>query len=59
MILRFADGTFSDSYIHTVGLDFKTNVVEVDGERVKLQVNGAGSLRFCIHVGPCVRHVGH
>ena len=45
MILRFADGTFSDSYIHTVGLDFKTNVVEVDGERVKLQVHGTGSLR--------------
>jgi len=45
--LRFADNTFNGSYITTIGVDFKIQTVEVDGERVKLQIwDTAGQERF-------------
>lgn len=47
MLLRFADNTFNGSYITTIGVDFKIQTVEVDGERVKLQIwDTAGQERF-------------
>lgn len=47
ILLRFADNTFSDSYINTIGVDFKIQNVEVNGERVKLQIwDTAGQERF-------------
>ncbi|XP_065334950.1 ras-related protein Rab-35 [Cloeon dipterum] len=47
LLLRFADNTFSGSYITTIGVDFKIRTVEVDGERVKLQIwDTAGQERF-------------
>lgn len=38
LLLRFADNTFSGSYITTIGVDFKIRTVELDGKRVKLQI---------------------
>lgn len=38
LLLRFADNTFNGSYITTIGVDFKIRTVEVDGDRVKLQI---------------------
>ena len=47
LLLRFADNTFNGSYITTIGVDFKIRTIEVDGERVKLQIwDTAGQERF-------------
>ncbi|PSN43471.1 Ras-related protein Rab-35 [Blattella germanica] len=47
LLLRFADNTFSGSYITTIGVDFKIRTVEIEGERVKLQIwDTAGQERF-------------
>lgn len=47
LLLRFADNTFSGSYITTIGVDFKIRTLEVNGEKVKLQIwDTAGQERF-------------
>jgi len=47
LLVRFADNTFSGSYITTIGVDFKIRTVIVDGEKVKLQIwDTAGQERF-------------
>jgi len=47
MLLRFADNSFTDSYISTIGVDFKIRTIELDGKRVKLQIwDTAGQERF-------------
>ncbi|KAL0481697.1 Ras-related protein Rab [Acrasis kona] len=37
-LLRFTEDTFSDNYSSSLGVDFKTKQVEVDGSTVKLQI---------------------
>ncbi len=47
LLLRFANKTFSDSYISTIGVDFSFRTVKVDGKVVKLQIwDTAGQERF-------------
>uniref|UniRef100_A0A8D3AJI0 Ras-related protein Rab-35 n=1 Tax=Scophthalmus maximus TaxID=52904 RepID=A0A8D3AJI0_SCOMX len=47
LLLRFADNSFSGSYITTIGVDFKIRTVDMEGERVKLQIwDTAGQERF-------------
>ncbi|GFO10567.1 ras-related protein rab-35 [Plakobranchus ocellatus] len=47
LLLRFADNIFSGSYITTIGVDFKIRTIDVNGERVKLQIwDTAGQERF-------------
>ena len=47
LLLRFCDDSFSESYITTVGVDFRFKSVEIDGKLVKLQVwDTAGQERF-------------
>ncbi|XP_078492096.1 ras-related protein Rab-35 [Ciona intestinalis] len=47
LLLRFADNTFSGSYITTIGVDFKIRTIEIGGEKVKLQIwDTAGQERF-------------
>lgn len=47
LLLRFADNSFSGSYITTIGVDFKIRTVDINGERVKLQIwDTAGQERF-------------
>ena len=38
LLIRFSDNTFSGSYITTIGVDFKIRTVNINGERVKLQI---------------------
>lgn len=38
LLVRFADNTFSNSYITTIGVDFKIRTVDIEGKRVKLQI---------------------
>ena len=48
ILMKFADKIFSDSYISTIGVDFKTKLVELDnGKIAKLQIwDTAGQERF-------------
>ena len=52
LLLRFADDTFSESYITTIGVDFRFRTLQVDGHAVKLQIvrtrqwDTAGQERF-------------
>jgi len=47
ILVRFADDSFSQSFIATIGIDFKIRSVELDGKRVKLQIwDTAGQERF-------------
>ena len=47
LLLRFADDTFSDSYISTIGVDFKIKTLTLDNKIVKLQIwDTAGQERF-------------
>lgn len=47
LLLRFADNSYLDSYISTIGVDFKIRTVEQDGKTIKLQIwDTAGQERF-------------
>ncbi|RWW82289.1 hypothetical protein BHE74_00009255, partial [Ensete ventricosum] len=38
LLLRFSDGSFTASFITTIGIDFKIRTIELDGKRIKLQI---------------------
>jgi|JI10StandDraft_1071094.scaffolds.fasta_scaffold1522704_2 small GTP-binding protein len=38
LISRYVDDTFKDNYINTVGIDFKTKVLQLQQTKVKLQL---------------------
>jgi Ras-related protein Rab-35 len=47
LLVRFADNQFTGNYITTIGVDFKIRTIEINGERVKLQIwDTAGQERF-------------
>lgn len=47
ILSRFADGTFDESYLTTVGVDFKIRSLDINGIRYKLQIwDTAGQERF-------------
>jgi len=47
LLLRFADHTYTESYISTIGVDFKIRTIELNGKTVKLQIwDTAGQERF-------------
>ncbi|KAF2086567.1 NCA2-domain-containing protein [Saccharata proteae CBS 121410] len=45
--MRWAEDSFTPSFITTIGIDFKIRTIELDGKRVKLQIwDTAGQERF-------------
>ncbi|CAF1256146.1 unnamed protein product [Rotaria sordida] len=46
-LLRFVEDIFDESYIATIGVDFKTRTIKINGKTVKLQLwDTAGQERF-------------
>ena len=51
LLLRFADDTYTESYISTIGVDFKIRTIELDGKTIKLQIwDTAGKFSIIIFV---------
>lgn len=47
LLLRFADDTFTENYISTIGVDFRFRTVKLDKRVIKLQIwDTAGQERF-------------
>jgi small GTP-binding protein len=47
LLIRFADDTYTETYISTIGVDFKIKTIELDGKTIKLQIwDTAGQERF-------------
>lgn len=47
LLLRFADDVYTQSYISTIGVDFKIRTIDLEGKTVKLQIwDTAGQERF-------------
>jgi len=47
LLMRYCDESFIDSYISTIGVDFKIKTIELDGRTIKLQMwDTAGQERF-------------
>lgn len=47
LLMRFADDIFTDTFLPTIGVDFKIRTIEAEGSKVKLQMwDTAGQERF-------------
>jgi Ras-related protein Rab-14 len=47
LLLRYANDSFSPTFITTIGIDFKIKNIHLDGKRIKLQIwDTAGQERF-------------
>merc|ERR1719331_1290674 len=47
LLLRFADDEFTESYITTIGVDFRFRTLPINGKTIKLQIwDTAGQERF-------------
>ncbi|XP_014671911.1 PREDICTED: ras-related protein Rab-10-like, partial [Priapulus caudatus] len=47
IVHRFCDDKYYDTYISTIGIDFKQKIIDLDGTKVKLQIwDTAGQERF-------------
>lgn len=47
LLQRYADGTFNEHYLATIGVDFKIKTINVDDKKVKFQIwDTAGQERF-------------
>ena len=54
LLLRFADDTYTESYISTIGVDFKIRTIELDGKTIKLQIVSWLGWAGCLLSRPCL-----
>ncbi len=47
LALSLQDDTYTESYISTIGVDFKIRTIELDGKTIKLQIVSAHK-RLCV-----------
>ncbi|CAJ1394898.1 unnamed protein product [Effrenium voratum] len=58
LLLRFADDTYTDSFVCTIGVDFKIRTFRQGSTVIKLQMwDTAGQERFRAHAGNSFRNV--
>lgn len=38
IIYRYVDNVFSNSLLHTIGIDLQTKTIEMDDQKIKLQI---------------------
>eukprot|EP01103_Thecamoeba_quadrilineata_P016504 TRINITY_DN5539_c0_g1_i1.p1 TRINITY_DN5539_c0_g1~~TRINITY_DN5539_c0_g1_i1.p1 ORF type:complete len:226 (+),score=40.36 TRINITY_DN5539_c0_g1_i1:47-679(+) len=56
LLLRFCSNTFENSFITTIGVDFKIRTVRLEGKNIKLQIwDTAGQERFRTITPSCYR----
>ena len=48
LLLRYANDSFSPTFITTIGIDFKIKNINLDSKRIKLQIVSELSLACCI-----------
>jgi len=47
LLLRFAEDSYTESYLSTIGVDFKIRTIDLEGKTIKLQIwDTAGQERF-------------
>jgi len=47
LLLRFAEDSYTESYLSTIGVDFKIRTIDAEGKTIKLQIwDTAGQERF-------------
>merc|ERR1711871_1321965 len=47
LLCRYSEGVFNNNFITTIGIDFKIRTIELDGQKIKLQIwDTAGQERF-------------
>ena len=47
ILIRYTEEKFNHSHIATIGLDFKTKTIEIDGKKLEMQVwDTAGTEKF-------------
>merc|ERR1711871_481635 len=47
LLCRYSDDEFNNNFITTIGIDFKIRTIELDGQKIKLQIwDPAGQERF-------------
>ncbi len=50
--IRYATGTFADSYKMTIGVDFRVKIITLDGSKIKLQIWDTGGQERFANVRP-------
>lgn len=58
LLLRFADDTYTEDYISTIGVDFKIKTLKISNKKVKLQIwDTAGQERFRTYTSQSERYL--
>ena len=56
LILRFSDNIFNDSFLPTIGIDFKIKTFDLDCKSIKLHIwDTSGDKKFKIMSYPCYK----
>jgi Ras-related protein Rab-1A len=46
LLLRFSEDSYTESYLSTIGVDFKIRTIDVEGKTVKLQIARSTKIVF-------------